>query len=347
MTDSSADTRIKISIDLDQPGRQIGDLQVKWSDNQRPLGYYPVPIGCIAGGDGPTVLLSAGVHGDEFEGPAALMRLLQDIEPADVNGRIIILPALNTPAVLASSRVSPLDQVNMNRAFPGDANGGPTPMLAHFIETCLLPQCDAAIDLHSGGKAAVFAPCVLTQADLSDDTQTATNTDIGKRNMALAEAFGAPFIWLSGQNNDNRSVNAAAARQGVSMVAAELGGGGGCDPLMTNFAERAVRRCLHHLGILPVAMEAEAEASRLVEFSASGHNLTAPAAGLFDRQFGLGDEVQLGDRAGLLHFVGEPSRASMELKFGASGIVLAQGNRGLVERGDSLAMIAQPVARAR
>ena len=343
MTDSSAETRIKISIDLDQPGRQIGDLQIKWSDNQRPLGYYPVPVACIAGGSGPTVLLSAGVHGDEFEGPAALMRLLQDLSPAEINGRIIILPALNTPAVLASSRVSPLDQVNMNRAFPGDANGGPTHMLAHFIETCLLPECDAAIDLHSGGKAAVFAPCVLTQVDMQADTQT----DIGKRNMALADAFGAPFIWLSGKNNDNRSVNAAAARQGVSMVAAELGGGGGCDGLMTDFAERAVRRCLQHLGILSVTVEAEAAASRLVEFSASGHNLAAPASGLFDRQFGLGDEVQVGDSAGYLHFVDEPSRASMELKFAASGIVLAQGNRGLVERGDSLAMIAQPVARAR
>ena len=339
MTDSSAETRVKISIDLDQPGRQVGDLQVKWSDNQRPLGYYPVPIACIAGGDGPTVLLSGGVHGDEFEGPAALMRLLQDLSPTEINGRIIILPALNTPAVLASSRVSPLDRVNMNRAFPGDANGGPTHMLAHFIEACLLPECDAAIDLHSGGKAAVFAPCVLTEADME--------TDIGKRNMALADAFGAPFTWLSGRHNDNRSVNAAAARQGVSMIAAELGGGGGCDPLMTDFAERSLRRCLHHLGILSVAVEAEPEASRLVQFSEPGHNLTAPAAGLFDRQFSIGDEVRVGDRAGLLHFIGEPLRPSMELQFAASGIVLAQGNRGLVERGDSLAMIAQPVARAR
>ena len=347
MTDSSADTRIKISIDLDQPGRQIGDLQIKWSDNQRPLGYYPVPIACIAGGNGPTVMLSGGVHGDEFEGPAALMRLLQDILPTDINGRIIILPALNTPAVLASSRVSPLDQVNMNRAFPGDANGGPTHMLAHFIETCLLPLCDAAIDLHSGGKAAVFAPCVLTQADSQSDMESEMDSGIGKRNMALADAFGAPFTLLSGRHNDNRSVNAAAAREGVSMIAAELGGGGGCDPKMTDFAERALRRCLHHLGVLSVAVEAESDASQLVQFIDSGHNLLAPAAGLFDRQFSIGDEVQVGDRAGWLHFVGEPLRPSMELQFKASGIVLAQGNRGLVERGDSLAMIAQLVARAR
>jgi hypothetical protein len=131
------------------------------------------------------------------------------------------------------------------------------------------------------------------------------------------------------------------------MIAAELGGGGGCDPRMTDFAERALRRCLHHLGISPLAVAAEAEASRLVEFSAPGHNLCAPAAGLFDRRFSIGDEVRAGGSAGWLHFVDEAQRPSMELQFAASGIVLAQGNRGLVERGDSLAMIAQPVARAR
>ena len=64
---------------------------------------------------------------------------------------------MNAPALMDSSRVSPLDQITMNRAFPGDADGGPTQMLAHFIETRLLPLCDAAIDLHSGGKAAIFA----------------------------------------------------------------------------------------------------------------------------------------------------------------------------------------------
>ena len=71
MTKSSVNSRIQIDIDLEQTGLQIGDLQIRWSDNRRPLGFYPVPIACIAGGSGPTVLLSGGVHGDEFEGPAA------------------------------------------------------------------------------------------------------------------------------------------------------------------------------------------------------------------------------------------------------------------------------------
>jgi hypothetical protein len=338
MTKSSVNSRIQIDIDLEQTGLQIGDLQIRWSDNRRPLGFYPVPIACIAGGSGPTVLLSGGVHGDEFEGPAALMRLMHNLAPEEVSGRVIILPALNAPALMDSSRVSPLDQVNMNRAFPGDANGGPTQMLAHYIETRLLPLCAAAIDLHSGGKAAIFAPCVLTQADGA----------LGERNMALAQAFGAPWIWLAGRHNDDRSVNAAAARQKVAMIAAELGGGGGCDPDLSDFASLALRRCLHHLGITQAPVAPPQAASRLVEFTSAQQNFAAPAAGLFDRSFKLGDEVKAGQAAGWIHFVNEPRRPSLALEFPCDGIVFAVTNRGVVERGDCLAMLAQEaVARAR
>jgi hypothetical protein len=338
MTNNNDRSRIHCSIDIEQSGRQIGDLQIKWSDNRRPLGFYPVPIACIAGGSGPTVLLSGGVHGDEFEGPAALMRLLRDLQADEVSGRVIILPALNAPALMDSSRVSPLDQVNLNRAFPGDADGGPTQMLAHYIETRLLPLCAAAIDLHSGGKAAIFAPCVLTQAE----------GDLGERNMALARAFGAPWIWLAGRHNDDRSLNAAAARQKVAMVAAELGGGGGCDPALSDFAELALRRCLHHLGVTRAAVSAAQSASRLVEFTSPRQNFAAPAAGLFDRSFKLGDEVKAGQAAGWIHFVNEPQRPSLALEFPHDGIVFALTNRGMVERGDCLALLAQAaVARAR
>ncbi|MDH3634912.1 MAG: succinylglutamate desuccinylase/aspartoacylase family protein [Gammaproteobacteria bacterium] len=340
MNKPSIPTRIQLDIDLEQKGRQIGDLHLKWSDNHRPLGVYPVPIACIANRDGPTILLTGGVHGDEFEGPAALMRLLQNLAAEDINGRIIIIPALNAPALQASSRVSPLDLVNMNRAFPGDADGGPTHMLAQYVEQVLMPECDAVIDLHSGGKASVFAPCVLTQAG--------TDSEIGDRNMALARAFGAPYIWLSGAHNDDRSLNAAATRNAVPMIAAELGGGGGCDPAMTDFAERALRRCLKHVGIIDNADSGDSADPLLVEFGSSEQNFIAPAAGLLDRKFDIGDAVTVGQAAGFLHFIGEPQRPSMELYFPVSGIVFAYANRGMVERGETIALIAQQaVVRAR
>jgi len=134
----------------------VGDLRVKWSDNTVPLGYHPVPVVSIRNGQGPVVLLIAGTHGDEFEGPAALMRLVTDLQHDDINGQIIVLPALN-----ASPRVSPLDGIILNRAFPGDAKGSITEQIACYIETELLLRADYAIDLHSGGKASFFQPCAL------------------------------------------------------------------------------------------------------------------------------------------------------------------------------------------
>ncbi len=304
MSSGIQDSRIKCTIDLTASGKQIGDLCLRWSDNRQPLGYYPVPVASIAGGKGPTMLLIGGVHGDEFEGPVALMRLMHGLNPDELNGRVIIIPALNMPAVDASARVSPLDDQNMNRAFPGARDGGPTAMLADFVERILMPGCDAVIDIHCGGKASVFAASALATR--------VEEKGLFKQNLALAKVFGAPFIWLLGAFNDNRSVNSAAARQGVPMIAAELGGGGNCDPAMADLAEAGVRRCLAHMGIIESPGQAPSKA-RMIEISELGQNLYAPAAGLFDRAYSAGDDVSKGQHAGYIHLIGEPARPPVEL----------------------------------
>ena len=129
---STQTSRLKLTIDLDLPGRQSGNVMLKWSDNTVPLGYHPVPILSVRGGDGPVVLMLGGTHGDEFEGPAAILRLAERLDPAQIRGQVILMPALNAQALAQSSRISPLDGQNLNRAFPGDPDGGPTAMLAHF-----------------------------------------------------------------------------------------------------------------------------------------------------------------------------------------------------------------------
>ena len=344
MPENTKRSRITCNIPLDADGLHQGDLLLRYSDNTQPLGYYPIPICVLANAKGPTAMLIGGVHGDEFEGPTALMRLVQTINVEDINGRIIVLPTLNKPAIDASTRISPLDQVNMNRAFPGDENGGPTHMLAHFIEQVLMPLSDIVIDLHTGGKSSIFTPCTLV-------SRTA-DQQLFKDSLNLAGAFGLPLIWLLGEFNDDRSVNSAALRNNIPMIATELGGGGGNDPVQIDIAEKGICRCLSSVGILDNRSSDDnclddrstmTAIPRNVEIRSQSQNLYAPVSGLFDRQFNAGDEVKKGQFGGFVYPSDQPWAAPIELRFPETGLVLAHGNRGNVIRGDMLAMVANDV----
>lgn len=331
------DSRIALTLDLEADGRQVGDAMLRWSDNGNPLGYYPIPVVSIKGGNGPVLLLVGGTHGDEFEGPSAIMRILNAVEPSDLTGQIIAFPALNMPAFDISARVSPLDGQNLNRAFPGDRDGGPTAMIAHFLETMILPRCDAALDLHSGGKASFFQPCTLP-------TKTA-DPELADRNMELAHLFGLPLVWRLGAHNDNRSVNAAADRVKVPMIATELGGGGGVDPGITDQAEAGIWNILRHLGMVDGAVH-PAPKPRVVEIRDPSASLNATSEGLFDRALSAGQNVTAGDFAGWFHHVTEPERPSTRLTVPQDGMILAHTNRGLVTRGEMLLLVVQDVDQA-
>lgn len=323
-------TRLEVNINLHEPGKRAGDILLRWSDNARPLGVYPVPVACIVGKPGPTALLVAGVHGDEFEGPVALSQLIAEIDPDQIEGRLIILPAFNSPAVLASQRTSPLDGRNMNRSFPGDPDGGPTDMLTDFLVSVLLPEADLVIDLHAGGKASIFVTSAL--ASRCEDK------NLMQANLNFAAAFGAPLIWVLGAFNDTRTLNAAAINAGVPMIAAELGGGGGSDPVQVSQAVMGIKRCIAHAGIINEKLP-EAKPSLLVETRSSADNIYAPATGLFDRHFAAGDHVEAGQLAGYIRSLDKLDDAPVPLHFMADGVVLAHGNRGHVMRGDMLAML--------
>lgn len=324
-------SRIHCPVDLSARGKRAGHLELPHSDNANPLGYYPVPIMTIVGGAGPTTLLTGGVHGDEFEGPVALLDLFHDLKPEDIKGRLILLPALNAPAVRASARVSPLDGGNLNRAFPGARDGGPTAMLAHMVESVLMPHCDAAIDLHAGGQASVFAPCALA-------ARTAEG-ELSPENMALAEAFAAPVIWVLGRHNDNRSVNAAATRHGLPMIAAELGGNGAVTPAILEIAKRGLRNCLGHLGHLE-RNAPPAEPVVKVEVQSADHKVCLPSEGLFEPLVEAGERVAEGAPIARLHSLEDPAREPLTLHAPTAGLVLSLGTRGYVRHGDFAALIA-------
>ena len=96
-------TRIAATIDLDGPGMQHGYLKVPHSTHDSAYGWIPVPITVAANGSGPSVLLVAGNHGDEYEGQIALMKLVRSLDPSRLRGRLIVLSAANYPAVMAGA----------------------------------------------------------------------------------------------------------------------------------------------------------------------------------------------------------------------------------------------------
>lgn len=133
----TAKTQITTDVDYARDGKQQSYLRVPYSHNLAGWANVLIPITVLKNGSGPTLLALGGNHGDEYEGPVALMKLARTIESAQVQGRLIIVPALNLPAVMAGTRLSPIDGVNLNRAFPGKLNDSITGLIPHV---CSVPS---------------------------------------------------------------------------------------------------------------------------------------------------------------------------------------------------------------
>lgn len=151
-------SRINSSIDFDKPGKQVSYLAVPESSNESAYGTVTIPIAVINNGEGPTLLLTGGVHGDEYEAPVALIKLIRQLKTEELQGRLIIIPSLNLPAAMAGQRCSPIDGLNLNRVFPGKRDGTITEMIAHYVCEVLLPMTDVVFDIHSGGNTLEYIP---------------------------------------------------------------------------------------------------------------------------------------------------------------------------------------------
>ena len=106
------------TIPLHEDGAHHGFLRLPYSRDDSAWGSVMIPITVIKNGAGPTALLTGANHGDEYEGPIALMELAVTLKPEDIEGRVIIVPAMNYPAFRAGTRTSPIDRGNMNGPIP-------------------------------------------------------------------------------------------------------------------------------------------------------------------------------------------------------------------------------------
>lgn len=209
-----------LDIDLDCDGINHSTVWLNYSSQLSASGRIGIPISRIRNGDGPTVLLLAGTHGDEYEGQIALRRLSMSIDHKTIVGTIIIMPSLNYPAVQSGTRLSPLDNANLFRSYSGNVELQPTPSIANFVKQALINRADFIVDLHSGGTSIRFL--ASSQMFLTGDN----DYDDCCKEMLLA--FNAPYgIISTGVKPRPSSLFGIAAELKKPFITTELGGATG------------------------------------------------------------------------------------------------------------------------
>jgi predicted deacylase len=334
---------INTDIDYDRDGKQIGTLRLPYSRNTSAWGIIPIPIAVVRNGEGLTVLLTAGNPGDEYEGQITLNNLIRTLEPAQIRGRVIILPALNFPAAMAGRRVSPVDGLNLNRSFPGDPDGSPTQQIADYVTTVLIPMADAFMDLHSGGYSMHAIPTAIIYRPKTPE--------LLERTIRAAELWGCPIGIVLDDLGERRTIDALCRDRGLLKLGTELAGAGGVSTEALGIAETGMWRLLQYFGVLraeppPTRRPPPAPVPlRLTEITGPECYVYATGNAVFEPNFALGDEVAAGATAGWQHHLDEIERDPVTLRFRKSGMVACSRAPGRVAPGDLVAVVVSEFPR--
>src|SRR6185503_8172075 len=283
-------SRVRCDIDLDAPGRQAGYLRAPLSRNTSGWGTIEIPIVSVKNGSGPTILFTGGIHGDEYEGQIAISRLARTLDPATVQGRVIMIPAVNMPAVMNDTRLSPVDNRDMNRCFPGNPRGTFSEMLAHFIDALVLPHVEVSVDLHTCGHSG--------DAALSTNMHYLPDPAMNEKTLAAAAAFGAPFNVVFWGVDEGATLTSSVERRKILSLGTEIGGWGRVSVEGLRIGERGVRNMMKHLGMMPGKPETVqrdgSPATRHMMVRDPACYSFAPAGGVFEPHHVAGEQVHAG-----------------------------------------------------
>ena len=323
-----------IDIDLNAPGKSAGYLHLHNSTNESAWQAIRLPVWCLNGTPGPTTLLLGGMHGDEYEGPVAISNLYHACDSAQIKVRIIAIPAMNLPAVMAGKRLSPVDGANLNRVFPGDPRGSLTSRMAWMLTNELIPLADNVIDLHSGGRSLRFHPCTLLHQ--VDDPR------VMHRALTAAIAFGAPMTVILREDHADMMLDTVVEAAGKVMISSELGGSGVLTSETAALATKGLRRCLAALGHFEE--EVAPSRSEVVTVAQTGAHVLAEESAIFEPLVALGQDVLQGQQIARAHFADRSDKRPQSVFAVSDGKVLCLAGQGMTHRGDVLCVIATSVA---
>jgi predicted deacylase len=274
------------------------------------------------------LVVTAGVHGDEYEGIEAIARLYQQIEPAQLRGKLVLVPVCNMAAYEAVQRSSPIDGLNLARTFPGDASGTITQRIAHWITEQLLRHADFYIDLHSGGVAYDIPTLIGYIHDAGE---------LGQRSRAAAAAFGAPVLWGHPLPMPPGRTISAATDLGVPSLYSEAPGGGYARPADVAIFAQGVINVMRHLGIIAGDPAPQPCTHDLFGDGNLDVVTAAPVAGYFRAAVALLDEVVTGQPLGAIYdFAGA---VLAEVLSERDGVVIMLRRIHRVQVGEGLAQV--------
>jgi predicted deacylase len=286
---------------MDPAARRRTDVVALPAPLQKPDGGLPVVVWSHPT-PGPTVAVTANVHGDEVVGVAVAHALDERLAAALRCGTVVLYPSLNPRGLVAQSRFHPDDGVDLNRVFPGEARGTGAPRVAHAIFTDLAARHpDVVLDLHADSAASV--PYALV--DRATAHPPARRLELERRMAALARGSGL-FVLLEYPTDEyvrfrlDRSLAGAVVNHlGVPALTLEVGARRSVDPRAVAVAVEAVERVLGQVGLVDATPAPPAAPG-------SWRRAAAPrvqASGLFEPRVAPGDAFAAGEVLGTVRAV--------------------------------------------
>lgn len=244
-------------------------------------------LSAIGDARGPLLVVSAGVHGDEYEGVRAIYEVFAELNPAELRGGLLAVPIVNPPAHRACTRLSPVDRLNMARVFPGKPDGSLSEKIAWRFANEIIARADFYLDLHSGGlRYGMPSMAGYYEQD--------------PRAVAAADIFGAPVIWGHPIIEPGRTISSALDR-GIPFLYTEAWGAGRIAADDLAMMKRGIRNLLRHLGIMESPLEpAAAKPRKLRGIGNTDEGITATQPGFLMLEARLLDRVRKGQRLGRL-----------------------------------------------
>lgn len=269
---------------------------------------------------GPTVFVSAAIHGDELNGIEIISRLIKSKTINSLKGTLIAVPMVNGYGVLNQSRYLP-DRRDLNRCFPGSAKGSLAGRIAHLFMQEVVSKSDYGIDLHTGAIHRSNLPQI--RANLDDEVT-----------FGLAKAFAVPVLVNS--NLRDGSLRQCADEHGIPMLLYEAGQALRFDELSIKVGVKGITNVLRHLGMLPKLRSKKAPVEPFVARNSGW--VRASDSGFVIHKKELGDRVEEGD---VLAEIKKPlGDVTSQILSHADGIIIGKQNIPLVQEGEAVYHIA-------